>query len=95
MSFQLFGRFSRHCRLFQSWLLFFLKFQLMLGTASPWLGQSLLVLNIVFFVVGLPSIVSETTTELVTHKVDLQQIMYNLTDEEGEEEQEQEVSFFP
>ncbi|CAG7901378.1 unnamed protein product, partial [Brassica rapa] len=30
----------------------------MLGTASPWLGQSLLVLNIVFFVVGLPSIVS-------------------------------------
>ena len=30
----------------------------MLGNASPWLGQSLVVLDVVFFVVGLPSIVS-------------------------------------
>ncbi|KAL0756501.1 hypothetical protein Bca101_094169 [Brassica carinata] len=30
----------------------------MLGTASPWLGQSLFVFDFVFFVVGLPSIVS-------------------------------------
>ncbi|KAF2554808.1 hypothetical protein F2Q68_00016198, partial [Brassica cretica] len=33
-------------------------FQLMLGTASPWLGQSLVVFDVVFLVVGLPSIVS-------------------------------------
>ncbi|KAH0901511.1 hypothetical protein HID58_041014 [Brassica napus] len=33
-------------------------FQLMLGTASPWLGQSLFVFDFVFSVVGLPSIVS-------------------------------------
>ncbi|WZZ32209.1 hypothetical protein YC2023_015610 [Brassica napus] len=33
-------------------------FQLMLGTASPWLGQSLFVFDFVFLVVGLPSIVS-------------------------------------
>ncbi|KAF3587147.1 hypothetical protein F2Q69_00030036 [Brassica cretica] len=31
---------------------------LMLGTASPWLGQSLVVFDVVFLVVGLPSIVS-------------------------------------
>ncbi|CAN6844240.1 unnamed protein product [Brassica oleracea] len=30
----------------------------MLGTASPWLGQSLFVFDFVFLVVGLPSIVS-------------------------------------
>ncbi|KAL0643829.1 hypothetical protein Bca4012_042119 [Brassica carinata] len=30
----------------------------MLGTASPWLGQSLVVFDVVFFVVGLLSIVS-------------------------------------
>ena len=43
----------------QYWLLlFFLRFQLMLGTASPWLGQSLFVFDFVFLVVGLPSIVS-------------------------------------
>ncbi|KAF2584187.1 hypothetical protein F2Q70_00037420 [Brassica cretica] len=30
----------------------------MLGTASPWLGQSLFVFDFVFFVIGLPSIVS-------------------------------------
>ncbi|KAH0857872.1 hypothetical protein HID58_086133, partial [Brassica napus] len=35
-----------------------LSFQLMLGTASPWLGQSLFVFDFVFLVVGLPSIVS-------------------------------------
>ncbi|KAF2586266.1 hypothetical protein F2Q70_00037164 [Brassica cretica] len=57
MSFQLFSCFPRHCRLFQS-LLFFLRFQLMLGTASPWLGHSLFVFDFVFLVVGLPSIVS-------------------------------------
>ncbi|KAF3601658.1 hypothetical protein F2Q69_00037510 [Brassica cretica] len=34
------------------------RFQLMLGTASPWLGQSLFVFDFVFLVVGLPSIVS-------------------------------------
>ncbi|KAF3489057.1 hypothetical protein F2Q69_00053039 [Brassica cretica] len=34
------------------------EFQLMLGTASPWLGQSLFVFDFVFLVVGLPSIVS-------------------------------------
>ncbi|KAF3509963.1 hypothetical protein F2Q69_00009426 [Brassica cretica] len=39
-------------------LLFFLRFQLMLGTASPWLGQSLFVFDFVFLVVGLPSVVS-------------------------------------
>ncbi|KAF3511924.1 hypothetical protein F2Q69_00010155 [Brassica cretica] len=36
----------------------FLRFQLMLGTASPWLGQILVVFDVLFFVVGLPSIVS-------------------------------------
>ncbi|KAH0859546.1 hypothetical protein HID58_087807 [Brassica napus] len=33
-------------------------FQLMLGTASPWLDQSLSVFDFVFLVIGLPSIVS-------------------------------------
>ncbi|WZZ37062.1 hypothetical protein YC2023_020463 [Brassica napus] len=33
-------------------------FQLMLGTTSPWLGQSLVVFDVVFLVVGLPSIIS-------------------------------------
>ena len=43
----------------QYWLLlFFLRFQLMLGTASSWLGQSLVVFDVVFLNVGLPSIVS-------------------------------------
>ncbi|KAH0883943.1 hypothetical protein HID58_060039 [Brassica napus] len=37
--------------------LFFLRFQLMLGTVSLWLGQSLVVFDVVFIVVGLPSIV--------------------------------------
>ena len=42
----------------QYWLLiFFFRFQLMFGTASPWLGQSLVVCEVVFLVVGLPSIV--------------------------------------
>ena len=42
----------------QYWLLlFFLRFQLMLGTAYPWLGQILVVFDVVFLVVGLPSIV--------------------------------------
>ena len=42
----------------QYWLLlFFLRFRLMLGTASPWLGQSLVVSDVVFLVVCLPSIV--------------------------------------
>ncbi|KAF2578782.1 hypothetical protein F2Q68_00005820 [Brassica cretica] len=31
---------------------------LMLGTVSPWLGQSLVVFDVIFLVVGLPSIVS-------------------------------------
>ncbi|KAF2535560.1 hypothetical protein F2Q68_00021448 [Brassica cretica] len=31
---------------------------MMLGTTSPWLGQILVVFDVVFFVVGLPSIVS-------------------------------------
>ena len=46
---------------YSSWywlLLFFLRFQLMLGTAYLWLGQSLVVFDVVFLVVGLPSIVS-------------------------------------
>ncbi|KAF3540001.1 hypothetical protein F2Q69_00025166 [Brassica cretica] len=30
----------------------------MLGTTSPWLGQSLVVFDVVFLVVGLPSIIS-------------------------------------
>ena len=30
-----------------------------------------------------------------THKVDLRKILYNLTDKEGKEEQEHEVSLFP
>ena len=43
----------------QYWqVLFFLRFQLMFGTASLWLGQSLVVFYVVFIVVGLPSIVS-------------------------------------
>jgi len=43
----------------QYWLfLFFLRFQVMLGTASPWLGQSLFVFDFVFLFVGLPPIVS-------------------------------------
>ena len=33
-----------------------------------------------------PTTLWETTTQLGTHKFDLQQILYNLTDEEGEEE---------
>ena len=42
----------------QYWLLlFFLRFRLMLKTASPWLGQILVVFDVVFLVVGLPSIV--------------------------------------
>ncbi|KAF3573407.1 hypothetical protein F2Q69_00061806 [Brassica cretica] len=42
----------------QYWLiLFFLRFRLMLRTASPWLGQILVVFDVVFLVVGLPSIV--------------------------------------
>ena len=41
----------------QYWLLFFfLRFQLMLGIASPLLGQSLVVFDVVFFVVDLPSV---------------------------------------
>ncbi|KAF2581044.1 hypothetical protein F2Q68_00003818 [Brassica cretica] len=31
--------------------------ELMLGTASPWLGQSLVVFDVLFLVVGIPSIV--------------------------------------
>ncbi|KAF3604224.1 hypothetical protein F2Q69_00035799 [Brassica cretica] len=38
-------------------LLFFLRFQLMLGTASPWIVSELVVFDGVFIVVGLPSIV--------------------------------------
>ncbi|KAF3598809.1 hypothetical protein F2Q69_00034483 [Brassica cretica] len=34
------------------------RFQMMLGTTSPWLGQILVVFDVVFFVVGLPSILS-------------------------------------
>ena len=42
----------------QYWLfLFFFRFQLMLGTASSWLGQILVVFDVVFLIVGLPSIV--------------------------------------
>jgi len=42
----------------QYWLLiFFFRFQLMLGTVSPWLGQSLVVFDVLFLVVGLPSII--------------------------------------
>ncbi|KAH0883522.1 hypothetical protein HID58_059618, partial [Brassica napus] len=33
------------------------RFQLMLGIASPWLGQSFVVFDVLFLVVGLPSIV--------------------------------------
>ncbi|KAF2605176.1 hypothetical protein F2Q70_00025490 [Brassica cretica] len=40
-----------------SLLLFFFRFQLMLGTASSWLGQSLVVFDILFLNVGLPPIV--------------------------------------
>ncbi|KAF3534469.1 hypothetical protein DY000_02040357 [Brassica cretica] len=43
----------------QYWLLlFFLRFQLMLGTASPWIVSELVFFDGVFLVVGLPSIVS-------------------------------------
>jgi len=43
----------------------------------------------------LPTTPGETIAQLGTHKSDLQQIPYNLTGEEGKEEQEKEVSLFP
>ena len=51
--------FLTHCRLFLSILalLLFLRFWLMLGVASLGFGQSLVVFDVVFPVVGLPSIV--------------------------------------
>ena len=41
----------------QYWmLLFFLRFWLMLGTASPLVGSQLVVFDVVFLIVGWPSI---------------------------------------
>lgn len=59
MSFQLCGCFSRRCSLFWSILapLFSLRFWLMPGTASFWVGSEFSHLDVIFLVVGLPSIV--------------------------------------